>query len=233
MYTFKPQAKQNAKRFLVKTCKIDELDIAEYLTQNGDAQWGCYLDDSGKPAKFNDVISAIEARAAETCKPADEQPVASAAQEPEVPAEAEQQMQALSAEIDLVLSTNEQITEAEVPYEAAAAADSAAAAFGAFAFAQLTAEPAQETSAQSTRVPTGRKIEKDRAKQNGVTRPSAGTTCAQVWMLADHMTKFTGTCARLSSVIDAAKELGINQYTARTQYACWRKFNGITGRVTK
>lgn len=211
MYTFKPQAKQNAKRFLVKTCKVADEDVQDYLTQDGSGAWGCYLNDAGKPVPFQTVVDAIQAATAQTCSPAD----------------AGKKMEALAAEMDAALHV-------DAPVEEEPQANSpTAAAFGAFAFAQLTAEPSQAQTEQPARVPTGRKIEKDRAKQNGVTRPSAGTTCAQVWMLADHMTSTLGTCARLSAVIEAAKELNINQFTARTQYACWRKFNGITGRVTK
>lgn len=80
MYTFKAQAKSNAKRFLVQTAKVDNFE--EYLTQDGDGNWGTYLDETGKPAKFADVLAAIEARKEETCAPAPAPSPASATEEP-------------------------------------------------------------------------------------------------------------------------------------------------------
>lgn len=64
-FKFKPQAKSNAKRFLVKTCKIDEANVGEYLTQ-ADGEWGTYVDGSGQPVKHADIVAHIEQRAAET-----------------------------------------------------------------------------------------------------------------------------------------------------------------------
>lgn len=63
MYTFKAQAKSNAKRFLVQTAKV--ADFEKYLTQH-EEQWGCWLDASGRPvaAALAESQNAFEAKVA-------------------------------------------------------------------------------------------------------------------------------------------------------------------------
>jgi hypothetical protein len=102
-------------------------------------------------------------------------------------------------------------------------------AFGKFAAAQLGSRPAPAPApapaASSTR------IQKQRDEQNGVKRPSTGTVCDQVWEMAQRLTDDKFTTATLGEVIKACEAKGINKFTARTQYARWRVFNGITGRL--
>lgn len=111
----------------------------------------------------------------------------------------------------------------------------AASAFGAFALGQLTGTATTDTgrSTGTKSNSTGLKIEKNRTEQNGVTRPSTGTVCDNVWNLCDHMTKALGKTVGLSALVDAAKLQNINQFTARTQYARWRAFMGLKGRLEK
>lgn len=123
--------------------------------------------------------------------------------------------------------------------------DKVGAAFAAFALGQLTAPKAPEVDAPVARPAVAAKIQKDRPESNGVKRPSAGTLCAQVWDVATSLsgfvpegsegspvaTKGTSGIATLSQVVKACEAAGINKYTARTQYARWRVFHGITGRI--
>ena len=107
-------------------------------------------------------------------------------------------------------------------------------AFAAFALGQLTGTgstaPAPAGKAATS---TGLKIEKNRAEQNGVIRPSAGTVCDKVWNLCASMSASLGKTVSLSALVAAAQLQNINQFTARTQYARWRKFIGATGRLDK
>lgn len=228
MYTFKANSsKSNAKRFLVQTAKVD--DFGQYLTQNGD-EWGCYLDADGKPVRHQLVYAAQ--RAADGRAPAGMALEAAAAPAPaEAPAVGVLSNMAAGATVrDGALEAAIEAGEAEADAED----DSpAAAAFGAFALGQLTAKPQAEPEAAAPANSSGVKIEKNRPHANGITRPSAGTICADVWELAEAMTASMGRTVPLAALVDAAKEQNINQFTARTQYACWRKFNGITGRVSK
>lgn len=58
MYTFKAQDKSNAKRFLVKTCKLE--NFADYLTQH-EGKWGTWIDAEGKPVLSTTAVPAYNA----------------------------------------------------------------------------------------------------------------------------------------------------------------------------
>jgi hypothetical protein len=105
-------------------------------------------------------------------------------------------------------------------------------AFSAFAFSQLTAPKIIDTSLPAQTIVVS-KIEKNRPELNGVKRPSAGTICAHVWEIATGLSNIGNVSVKpsLSQVVKASLAVGINQYTARTQYARWRVFHGITGRA--
>lgn len=227
MYTFKANSsKSNAKRFLVQTAKVE--DFTQYLTQQGE-EWGCFLDADGKPVRHQIVYA--EQRAAEGRAPAGM--VGPAPTPAPAPAPAEVGVFASmgagavvrDGALEAAIEAGEEEAEPEVTPEGRA--------FGAFALGQLTAKPASEQAeAPAAATPTV-KIEKNRPQANGITRPSTGTICAEVWELAELLSQSLGRTVSLAVLVDAAKDRGINQFTARTQYACWRKFNGITGRVSK
>lgn len=65
--------------------------------------------------------------------------------------------------------------------------------------------------------------------QHGVSRPAPGTACARVWDAADEITAKVAGPAPIA-LLKAALH-GMNDHTIKTQYARWRTFNGITGRV--
>jgi hypothetical protein len=71
----------------------------------------------------------------------------------------------------------------------------------------------------------GYHIEKDRDERNGVTRPSVGTMCAQMW---DEFDGFKGLNS--SHLNGLCEKHGWSGVTIRVQYYTWRKFNGISGR---
>jgi hypothetical protein len=79
---------------------------------------------------------------------------------------------------------------------------------------------------------TGRKIEKDRPKQNGVTRPSAGGMCRAVWDFCDEINA-SGTLPTAPQVKAHAEAQGWNVNNASIEYYQWRKFHGIRGRQAK
>lgn len=228
MYTFKANSsKSNAKRFLVQTAKVE--DFGQYLTQNGD-EWGCYLDADGKPVRHQLVYA--EQRAAEGRAPAGMTGPAPTPAPAPAPAPADVGVFASMAgsaardgALEAAIEAGEEEAEPQPTPEGLA--------FGAFALGQLTSKPASEQAdAPAAAAPTV-KIEKNRPQANGITRPSTGTICAEVWELAELLSQSLGRTVSLAVLVDAAKDRGINQFTARTQYACWRKFNGITGRVSK
>lgn len=68
-------------------------------------------------------------------------------------------------------------------------------------------------------------------EKNGVREPRPGTNSANIWQLATSMSEAQNETVAVGDLIEAAKELGYNEATVKTQYARWRKFHDITGRV--
>ena len=75
---------------------------------------------------------------------------------------------------------------------------------------------------------TGKTIEPNRPEQNGLKRPSKGSTCCIIWDTCDKITTPDHTCTS-AELFNALQ--GYNECTLRTQYARWRQFNGVTGRL--
>jgi hypothetical protein len=72
----------------------------------------------------------------------------------------------------------------------------------------------------------GLKIEKNRAEQNGITRPSTGGVCAGIWTMLDDL----GTSVTLKQAKGFAAARRFDKVTLTVQFYRWRKFNGIQGR---
>jgi hypothetical protein len=69
--------------------------------------------------------------------------------------------------------------------------------------------------------------------KNDVTRPDGDGPTAKVWKTADDLTAKLGRIATRAEVLEAGLATGVNKSTISTQYARWRKYNGITGRLPK
>jgi len=68
-----------------------------------------------------------------------------------------------------------------------------------------------------------------KVSQNGITRPTAGTTTCSVWDVADNITSGKGSPATRAEVVAACTASGVNSSTATTQFGKWAKFNGLVG----
>lgn len=77
-----------------------------------------------------------------------------------------------------------------------------------------------------------RKIARNRPNQNGVTRPTSGGKCAIIWDTCDTLTAKLKQPVPFSELSPVLLEQGFNIHTVKTQYARWRTFNNVTGRVT-
>lgn len=85
--------------------------------------------------------------------------------------------------------------------------------------AQALAEPKPTKAARVTRL-----------EQNGVKRPLAtGGICDQMWTAMEHITASQGTSCTIAQAKAALPHF--NQTNLLGEYASWRKFNGITGRL--
>lgn len=76
------------------------------------------------------------------------------------------------------------------------------------------------------------KAARKQPEQNGVTRRSPGTKTGRVWEICDAVSTKLGQPAPVSEVLKAAEAEGLHPTTTRCQYARWKKFHGLEGRIT-
>lgn len=69
--------------------------------------------------------------------------------------------------------------------------------------------------------------------QNEVRRPKPETLCGRAWAVFEEISEKTGAPASIADSLVRSKELGLNDGNVRAEYARWRKFYGISGRVGK
>ena len=69
-------------------------------------------------------------------------------------------------------------------------------------------------------------------EQHGIRRPRPGTVCGNVWGLADKLSGELSQPVPIANLLEAATAEKINEATCRTQYARWRVYNSVTGRVS-
>lgn len=68
-------------------------------------------------------------------------------------------------------------------------------------------------------------------EQNGIRRPKPDTLCGKAWGIFDNVSSKNGAPASIGESMELAKAEGLNEANVRAEYARWRKFHGITGRV--
>jgi hypothetical protein len=73
----------------------------------------------------------------------------------------------------------------------------------------------------------------NRIMQNNVTRPSPDSLCGKIWAAADKLSSEPGHFATIAVLKELPEIKGINDHTVKTQYARWRSFNGVKGRLPK
>lgn len=84
--------------------------------------------------------------------------------------------------------------------------------------AKLDAKAAKEASRQP--------------EQNGIRRPGPDGLCGKVWTLADNLSASLGQAVPIANLLEAGVAQGLNPSNIRTEYARWKKFHGLTGRIT-
>jgi hypothetical protein len=71
----------------------------------------------------------------------------------------------------------------------------------------------------------------DKVQSNGVTRPGAATLCGKIWAAADRISQDIHGVCPVALLKKAPEVVGVNDHTIKTQYARWRQYNGVTGRL--
>lgn len=68
-------------------------------------------------------------------------------------------------------------------------------------------------------------------EQNGVRRPKPDTLCGKAWTIFDNISAKNGAPASIKESLDAARADGLNEGNVKAEYARWRKFYAISGRI--
>lgn len=71
----------------------------------------------------------------------------------------------------------------------------------------------------------------EREQQHGITRPAQNTKCGLIWAAADQITAETDSPCTIGALRSHPDVANVNEHTIRTQYARWRQYNGISGRL--
>lgn len=97
--------------------------------------------------------------------------------------------------------------------------------------AKAAKEAEKEAKRQAKEAEKAAKAANVMPEQNGIRRPADGTNCGNCWAIMDQISAETGQPAAIKSVLERGTAAGLNEATLKTQYARWRKFNGVTGYV--
>lgn len=69
-------------------------------------------------------------------------------------------------------------------------------------------------------------------EQNGVRRPKPEGLCGKAWAEMDRLSAALGQPVPIATLLESTNKQGLNEGNVRAEYARWRKFNSVTGRVT-
>lgn len=132
-------------------------------------------------------------------------------------AEREAKKAAAEAEKEAKKVEREAVKQAKIDAKAAAVAEREAAK-AAKEQAKADAKAAREANRQP--------------EQNGIRRPGPDGLCGRVWGLADELSASLGQPVPISNLLEAGEAQGLNPSNIRTEYARWKKFHGLSGRIT-
>lgn len=123
--------------------------------------------------------------------------------------------------------------DAQREAEKAAKAEAKKAEKEAARLARQEAKKAAEAEKQKAREAAKARKEAERMpEQNGIRRPKPDTLCGQAWKIFDDISAKNGAPASIGESMPIAREAHLNEANVRAEYARWRKFYGITGRIS-
>lgn len=68
-------------------------------------------------------------------------------------------------------------------------------------------------------------------ESNGVRRPKPDTLCGKAWAIFDEISAKNGSAASIAEALKVSNEQGLNEGNVKAEYARWRKFFGVSGRI--
>lgn len=146
--------------------------------------------------------------AAKAQKQADKEAKAAAAAEAKAAKQAEREAKKAAAEAEKEAGKAEREAAKQAKIDAKEAAKAA--------------KEAEKAAKEASRQP----------EQNGIRRPGPEGLCGQVWGLADELSQELGQAVPIANLLEAGAAAGLNPSNIRTEYARWKKFHGLSGRIT-
>lgn len=115
--------------------------------------------------------------------------------------------------------------------ESKVAKDAKAAEKEAAKVAAAAAKVAEKAAKEEAKLAT-KPVKVEMPEQNDVRRPKPETLCGQAWAHADNLSRELGQPVPIATLLAATNVAGLNEGNVRAEYARWRKFNGVSGRIT-
>ena len=140
----------------------------------------------------------------------------------------------LAAEAAAAAQKKEQKAEAKRLADEQKAAEKKAKAEAKAAEKAAKAKAREEAKAakEAAKAEAAAKKEAERMPEsNGVRRPKPETLCGKAWQIFDDISAKNGSPASIGESLEIAKEQGLNEGNVRAEYARWRKFFGVSGRI--
>lgn len=165
-----------------------------------------------------DAVKAEKAAVAATAKAAKEA-AATAKAEQEAAVAAGKAMEEAKAKMQAIEAAKIEKAAAKAEKEAAKAKKKQDAEQGKADKLQAKAQKALDKEANKMPV------------QNGIRRPGPDGKCGRAWALMDEMSKKLGAPVAIADLLVQSTAAGLNPAMTRSNYAVWRKFNNVQGRV--
>jgi hypothetical protein len=100
------------------------------------------------------------------------------------------------------------------------------------AAAEAKAKKEAEAKAKAEAKAAAKPAKVQMPEQNGVRRPKPEGLCGKAWAEMDRLSSVLGQPVPIATLLESTNKAGLNEGNVRAEYARWRKFNGVTGRVT-
>lgn len=94
--------------------------------------------------------------------------------------------------------------------------------------AKIDAKAAKEAAKEAAKAA---KEANRQPEQNGIRRPGPTGACGRVWALADELSQKLGQAVPIANLLEAGLAENLNASNVRVEYARWKKFHGLTGRI--
>lgn len=69
-------------------------------------------------------------------------------------------------------------------------------------------------------------------EQNGIRHPKPDTLCGKAWAIFDKLSQKNGAPCSIKEALEVSNSQGLSEGNVKAEYARWRKYYGVTGRIS-